>query len=61
MTGLIIVAGIIYVVYALAKDASIKPYPKDMDYRQMTIDRAHGLSTKEIDRRAYSGYYNKKK
>lgn len=58
MTALIIIAGIVWVVYMLAKDASLKPAPKGTDVAKVNSDRCSGKYTdKEINQRIYSGYY----
>ena len=58
MTALIIIAGIVWVVYMLAKDASIKPVPKGTDPVKVNFDRCSGKYTdKEMNQRIYSGYY----
>ena len=63
MTALIIIAGIVWVVYMLAKDASIKPVPNGTDPVKVNSDRCSGKYTdKEMNQRIYSGYYvNKEK
>ena len=60
MSGIIIVLGLGWFIYQCIKDACIKPAPPGTDYRQVTIDSAHGVSGKEISRRIDSGYYVKK-
>lgn len=58
MTALIIIAGIVWVVYMLAKDASIKPVPKGTYPVKVNSDRCSGKYTdKEMNQRIYSGYY----
>lgn len=52
--------GVIWLIYQFIKDASIKPVPPGTDYRQITIDNAHGIKGKELQRRIDSGYYVKK-
>ena len=61
MTALIIIAGIVWVVYMLAKDASIKQVPKDSDFIQANQDYYSGkYSAKEVDKRLKNGCYVKK-
>lgn len=58
MTALIIIAGIVWVIYMFAKDASIKPVPKGTDPVKVNSDRCSGKYTdKEMNQRIYSGYY----
>ena len=58
MDGLIILAGIVWVIYQLAKDAAIKQVPEGTDATTVLSDRYSGKYTdKEIDRRIYIGYY----
>ena len=61
MGGFIIVAGIVWVLWQLAKDATIKPVAPNQDIRQAYIDLNTGkISAKECDRRLVNGYYTKK-
>lgn len=60
MSGLLFVIGLFYLVYYLLKDAFIRPLPKDFDIDKAYRDSVrNNLSTKEFNRRAYSGCYKK--
>ena len=61
MTALIILAGIVWIIYQVCKDSSIKQVPKGTDPVQVNSDRCSGKYTdKEMNQRIYSGYYVKK-
>ena len=58
MTALIILAGIVWIIYQVCKDSSIKQVPKGTDPIQVNSDRCSGKYTdKEMNQRIYSGYY----
>ena len=59
MGAILIIVGIIWLIVALCKDASIKNVPDDTDFRQVYLD-SNKLSKKELNRRLDSGYYVKK-
>ena len=63
MTALIIIAGIVWIIYQVCKDASLKQVPPGTDPVKVNSDRCSGKYTdKEINQRIYSGYYvNKNK
>ena len=61
MTALIILAGIVWIIYQVCKDASIKQVPPGTDLIRVNSDRCSGKYTdKEMNQRIYSGYYVKK-
>lgn len=61
MTGLIILAGIIVIIYNLAKDASIKQIPLNSDIQRANQDYYSGkCSAKEMNKRLQNGYYVRK-
>lgn len=61
MTAMVIITGIVWVVYQLCKDASLKQVPKDSDFMQANQDYYSGkYSAKEVDKRLKNGYYVKK-
>lgn len=58
--GLTII-GIIWIIWQLIKDASIKPCAPGTDFRQAYIDVNTGKCTgKELNKRLSNGYYVKK-
>ena len=62
MAALWILAGIIWLIWALCKDASIKQVPKDTDFIQANNDYYSGrCSAKEMKKRMENGYYVNKK
>ena len=59
MGAVIIIAGIVYVVYKLAKEASVPTNKGYTDFEKMNRDVISGqYSKKEIERRANRGMYN---
>lgn len=62
MDALIIIAGVVWVLYMFAKEATLKPAPKGTDPVKVNSDRCSGkFSDKEINRRIQAGYYVKNK
>ena len=61
MTALIIIAGLVWIICQVCKDASLKQVPSGTDPVKVNSDRCSGKYTdKEINQRIYSGYYVKK-
>ena len=61
LSALFIMAGIVWIIYQVCKDSSIKQVPKGTDPVQVNSDRCSGKYTdKEMNQRIYSGYYVKK-
>ena len=58
MGGIVILAALMYVIIQLVKEVGVKQVPKDMDWRQISVESARGVSPKEQERQMYSGYYN---
>lgn len=61
MEWLWIIAGIIWLIYQLAKDSNTKQVPKDSDFIQAQTDYYSGkYSIEEVDKRLKNGCYVKK-
>lgn len=61
MEWLWILAGIVWLIYQLAKESNTKQVPKDSDFIQAQTDYYSGkYSIKEVDKRLKNGYYVKK-
>lgn len=62
MGGLLILAGIIWLVLQIIKDASIKPTAPGTDIRRAYIDSVTGkVNKRDLNRRLSNGYYVNKK
>lgn len=61
MGALLIIAGLVWLVYTIAKEETTKPAPPNTDYRQAFIDLNTGkCNAKESNKRVTNGYYVKK-
>ena len=61
MGALLIIIGIGWLVYTIAKEETTKPAPPNTDYRQAFIDLNTGkCDAKESNKRVTNGYYVKK-
>lgn len=47
MGGIVILAALMYVIIQLVKEVGVKQVPKDMDWRQISVESARGVSPKE--------------
>lgn len=60
MGALLIIVGIGWLVYTIAKEETTKPAPPNTDYRQAFIDLNTGkCNAKESNKRVTNGYYVK--